>query len=198
MKPNKPTQEKCLRCGIPQNEHRGMPYCTELVPQPTVGEQTELPPMPEIQENDADYHLTMKALADLSEHQHEWEHSRTLIELRLRERQLCEALAEIHRLKPPTPIPVGEHPRADCEGCGDSKCPCNQIEPHKSEHWRNPETGQVECECCCGWALDTERLVRALRAIRDAQTIEAGNYALLSCAMRQIAKEALEASNVKN
>ncbi len=23
-----------------------------------------------------------------------------------------------------------------------------------SEHWLNPETGQVECECCCKWALD--------------------------------------------
>jgi hypothetical protein len=31
-------------------------------------------------------------------------------------------------------------------------------EPWKhSEHWRNPETGQVECECCCSWALDAEK-----------------------------------------
>ncbi len=26
-----------------------------------------------------------------------------------------------------------------------------------NQHWRNPETGQAECECCCGWALDMER-----------------------------------------
>ena len=26
-----------------------------------------------------------------------------------------------------------------------------------SIHWRNPETGYIECSCCCGWALDAER-----------------------------------------
>lgn len=26
-----------------------------------------------------------------------------------------------------------------------------------TDHWRNPETGYVECECCCKWALDAER-----------------------------------------
>lgn len=23
-----------------------------------------------------------------------------------------------------------------------------------SEHWRNPETGYIECECCQKWAMD--------------------------------------------
>lgn len=32
-------------------------------------------------------------------------------------------------------------------------------EPWKhSDHWRDPETGQVECECCCAWALDCSSL----------------------------------------
>ena len=35
-----------------------------------------------------------------------------------------------------------------------------------SEHWRNPETGYVECECCCKWALDYEALRKQLA---DAQ-----------------------------
>ena len=26
-----------------------------------------------------------------------------------------------------------------------------------SDHWRNPETGYIECSCCCDWALDAER-----------------------------------------
>jgi len=30
--------------------------------------------------------------------------------------------------------------------------------PHKSEHWRNPQTGYVECQCCEKWALDVEDL----------------------------------------
>ena len=25
-----------------------------------------------------------------------------------------------------------------------------------SDHWRNPETGYIECSCCCDWALDAE------------------------------------------
>ena len=29
---------------------------------------------------------------------------------------------------------------------------------HTSEHWRNPETGYVECQCCEKWALDVEDL----------------------------------------
>ena len=35
-----------------------------------------------------------------------------------------------------------------------------------SEHWRTPETGQVECECCCSWALDTEKLVKEFATLR--------------------------------
>ena len=27
-----------------------------------------------------------------------------------------------------------------------------------NQHWRNPETGESECECCCKWALDYEVL----------------------------------------
>jgi hypothetical protein len=34
-----------------------------------------------------------------------------------------------------------------------------------SEHWRNPETGQVECECCCSWALDYDALRRRAREV---------------------------------
>jgi hypothetical protein len=33
------------------------------------------------------------------------------------------------------------------------------------QHWRNPESGQVECECCCGWALDYERLKKDHQAL---------------------------------
>jgi len=39
--------------------------------------------------------------------------------------------------------------------------------PHKSEHWRNPQTGYVECQCCEKWALDMEHWEeRALNAER--------------------------------
>ena len=42
-----------------------------------------------------------------------------------------------------------------------------------SEHWRNSETGQVECECCCGWALDAERDHKTLAsATRRAEIAE--------------------------
>jgi hypothetical protein len=37
-----------------------------------------------------------------------------------------------------------------------------------NQHWHNPDTGQAECECCCGWALDYERLRLAFEGyIRD-------------------------------
>lgn len=29
---------------------------------------------------------------------------------------------------------------------------------HNSSHWYNPETGQAECECCCGAALDYDAM----------------------------------------
>ena len=37
-----------------------------------------------------------------------------------------------------------------------------------SEHWRNPETGQVECECCCSWALDCEQDRKQIATLRAA------------------------------
>lgn len=37
-----------------------------------------------------------------------------------------------------------------------------------NQHWNNPETGQTECECCCGWALDYERLQKQVAALRVA------------------------------
>lgn len=40
-----------------------------------------------------------------------------------------------------------------------------------NQHWRNPETGQAECECCCSWALDAER-DRARIAALEAQLTE--------------------------
>jgi len=37
-----------------------------------------------------------------------------------------------------------------------------------SEHWRNPETGQVECECCFSWALDCEQDRKQIAVLRAA------------------------------
>jgi hypothetical protein len=34
-----------------------------------------------------------------------------------------------------------------------------------SEHWHNPETGQVECECCCKWALDAHEDHKTIAAL---------------------------------
>jgi hypothetical protein len=42
-----------------------------------------------------------------------------------------------------------------------------------SDHWRNPETGYIECSCCCDWALDAERdhkRIAALQSQLDALT----------------------------
>lgn len=89
------------------------------------------------------------------------------------------SLPHPHRPKSPTPIPVGE-------------------QAHKSEHWMNPETGYAECVCCCSWALDTERLVKALRSIRDQSTPSTSGFAAEVHEMQKIAKEALEAFHVKN
>ena len=36
-----------------------------------------------------------------------------------------------------------------------------------SEHWRNPDTGQIECDCCCGWALDAEETHKELAMLRS-------------------------------
>lgn len=47
-----------------------------------------------------------------------------------------------------------------------------------TDHWRNPETGQVECECCCSWALDAERdasiIAELSRSLRDFVEITEG------------------------
>jgi hypothetical protein len=47
-------------------------------------------------------------------------------------------------------------------------------ETKHGQHWNNPETGQAECACCCGWALDYEALQKinatllaALKAVVD-------------------------------
>jgi cell division protein FtsB len=46
-----------------------------------------------------------------------------------------------------------------------------------NQHWRNPETGQIECECCCKWALDYERLEQENRELRaDNDRMKGGRY----------------------
>jgi hypothetical protein len=37
-----------------------------------------------------------------------------------------------------------------------------------NQHWQNPETGQAECECCCSWALDSERDRKTIAALVEA------------------------------
>ena len=34
-----------------------------------------------------------------------------------------------------------------------------------NQHHYDPDTGQAECECCCGWALEYEKLQTAIRAL---------------------------------
>lgn len=44
-----------------------------------------------------------------------------------------------------------------CDICAASLAPALKAqEGHKSEHWYDPSSGQIECECCCGAALDAE------------------------------------------
>ena len=88
-----------------------------------------------------------------------------------------------------------------------------------SKHWRNPETGQVECACCCSWALDhaelrlryaAERAARAdkaeqeLAALRERErpwfiTIQQSKTAdTRSCDFSQVTKETLLESSVQH
>ena len=46
---------------------------------------------------------------------------------------------------------------------------------HTSQHWMNPETGQAECECCCGWALDFDAMrERAEKAEAELAALREG------------------------
>jgi hypothetical protein len=35
-----------------------------------------------------------------------------------------------------------------------------------NRHWRNPETGYEECECCCKWALDAAEDKRTIAQLQ--------------------------------
>ena len=36
-----------------------------------------------------------------------------------------------------------------------------------NQHWNNPDIGQAECECCCGWALDAEQDRKRIAALEQ-------------------------------
>ena len=40
--------------------------------------------------------------------------------------------------------------------------PVEDVAAQHNQHWNNPDTGQTECECCCGWALDMEAVLKII------------------------------------
>ena len=62
-----------------------------------------------------------------------------------------------------------------------------------NQHFNNPETGQTECECCCGWALDYDKLRKQNDALRAAlsKIADVANWPDLDAT--NIARVALEA-----